>query len=53
MSQSEAKGLLTRVAQARQRDDLDDATKERLKQDFDRILEHMRVLQATNSGGGG
>ena len=53
MSQSEAKGLLTRVAQARQRDDLDDATKERLKKDFDRILEHMRVLQATNSGGGG
>lgn len=50
MSLSEAKDLLTRVAQARQRDDLDDATKATLKQDFDRILEQMRIKQASEGG---
>ncbi len=42
MSKSEAKALLTKVAEARQRKDLDDETKARLKNDFDRILTHMK-----------
>jgi Tfp pilus assembly protein PilN len=42
MSKSEAKSLLTKVAEARQRKDLDEETKDRLKQDFDRIITHMK-----------
>ena len=42
MSKSEAKALLTKVAEARQRKDLDEETKDRLKVDFDRILTHMK-----------
>ena len=42
MSKSEAKALLTKVAEARQMKDLDEETKNRLKVDFDRILTHMK-----------
>jgi Tfp pilus assembly protein PilN len=42
MSKSEAKALLTKVAEARQRKDLDEETKVRLKLDFDRIITHMK-----------
>lgn len=51
MTKSEAKDLLTRIAEARQRDDLDEATNDRLKTDFNRVLEHMRT--ASDDGGGG
>lgn len=42
MSKSEAKALLAKVAEARQRKDLDEETMNRLKVDFGRILTHMK-----------
>ena len=51
MSKSEAKDLLTRIAEARQREDLDEETNKRLKEDFNRVLEHMRT--ANDDGGNG
>ena len=49
MSKAEAKALLTKVAEARQRRDLDEETKDRLKTDFDRIITHMKT--ARDEGG--
>ena len=49
LSRPEANELLSRVAKAKQRSDLDDVTKQRLKDDVYRILDHMKTIP--NTGG--
>ena len=44
LSNPEAKELLERVARAKLRDDLDDATKQRLRTDLYRVLDHIKSI---------
>ena len=44
LSNPEAKELLERVARAKLRDDLDEETKQRLRTDLYRILDHIKSI---------
>lgn len=45
LSKSDALALLNRMAKARQSPSIDQATKDRLKADFDRLMQHIRKAQ--------